>query len=101
MVTEDDRYPLPHIHDFNGKLAGMKIFFVIDLVRNESDVPKTAIVMPFGVFEFLRMPFGIKYAAQAFQQLKAGILREVEFVFVYLDDILVASPNEETHKLHL
>lgn len=27
MVTKDDRYPLPHIHDCNGRLAGMKFFF--------------------------------------------------------------------------
>ena len=47
------------------------------------------------------MPFGLKNVAQAFQRLMDGILREVEFIFVYLDDILVASPDEETHKTHL
>ena len=30
-VTEDDRYPLPHIQDFNGRLAGMTVFSVVDL----------------------------------------------------------------------
>ena len=105
VVTRDDRYPLPHIHDFNGKLAGMKVFSMVDLVRGfhqipmaDQDVPKTAIITPFGLFEFLRMPFGLKNAAQAFQRLMDGILREVEFIFVYLDDILVASPDEETNK---
>ena len=47
------------------------------------------------------MLFGLKNAAQAFQRLMDGILREVDFAFVYLDDILVASPDEETHKSHL
>jgi hypothetical protein len=56
---------------------------------------KTAIITPFGLYEFLRMPFGLKNAAQAFQRLMDGVLRGVDFVFVYLDDILVASSSAE------
>ena len=47
------------------------------------------------------MPFGQKNAAHAFQRLMDGILREVNFAFVYLDDILVASPDADTHAAHL
>ena len=61
------------------------------------DVPKTAIITPFGLFEFVQMPFGLKNAAQAFQQMMDGILRGVDCVFVYLDDILVASPDPQSH----
>ena len=108
VITHDDRYPLPHIHDFNGRLAGMEVFSVVDLVRGfhqipmvAEDIPKTAIITPFGLFEFLRMPFGLKNAAQAFQRLMNGILREVTYAFVYLDDILVASPDHQSHREHL
>ena len=107
-VTTDDRYPLPHIQDFNGRLSGMSIFSVVDLVKGfhqipmaAEDIPKTAIITPFGLFEFLRMPFGLKTAAQAFQRLMDGMLRHISFAFVYLDDILVASPDPEKHKEHL
>ena len=105
-MTADDRYPLPHIQDFNARLAGTKLFSVIDLVKGfhqipmaPEDVPKTTIITPFGLFEFLRMPFGLKNAAQAFQRLMDGLLRHVSFAFVYLDDILVASatPVSYTH----
>lgn len=58
------QYPLPHIHDFNSKLAGMTVFSVVDLVRGfhqipmaPEDVPKMAIITPFGLFEFLKVAF--------------------------------------------
>ena len=67
----------------------------------EADIPKTAIITPFGLFEFLRMPFGLKNSAQAFQRLMDGVLRGLPFVFVYLDDILVASPSMSDHLRHV
>ena len=47
------------------------------------------------------MPFGLKNTAQAFQRLMDGMLPHIYFAFVYLDDILVASPSPESHKKHL
>ena len=69
-----------------------------------ADIPKTAVITPFGLFEFLRMPFGLKNAAQAFQRLMDQVCRGLEeFLFVYLDDILVGSskPTEHLHHLRL
>ena len=67
----------------------------------EEDVPKTAVTTLFGLFEFLRMPFGLKNAAQTFQRLMDSICQPFDFVFVYLDDILVASSTQAEHKNHL
>uniref|UniRef100_A0A3Q2WY89 Gypsy retrotransposon integrase-like protein 1 n=1 Tax=Haplochromis burtoni TaxID=8153 RepID=A0A3Q2WY89_HAPBU len=47
------------------------------------------------------MPFGLKGAAQTFQPLMDSVLRGLPFVFVYLDDILVASSSKEQHMFHL
>ncbi|GFO36114.1 Pol polyprotein [Plakobranchus ocellatus] len=66
-----------------------------------SSTPKTAVVTLFGLWEFLRMPFGLKNAAQSFQRLMDGILRDIPFAFLYLDDILVASRSSQEHAQHL
>ena len=47
------------------------------------------------------MPFGLKNAAQTFQRLMDGILHGIPFIFIYLDDILVASHTDQEHEAHL
>lgn len=66
-----------------------------------ADVPKITVITPFGLYEFLTMPFGLRNAAQTFQQHMDNTLRELNFTFCYLDDILVASSNEQEHLQHL
>lgn len=78
-ASTPDRYPLPHIQDFT----------------------KTAVTTPFGLFEFVVMPFGLRNAAQTFQRLMNSVLSGLDFCFCYLDDILIASSNESEHINHL
>ena len=65
------------------------------------DIKKMAIIAPFGLFEYLRMPFGMKNSAQAFQRLMDQVFGDLQFAFVYLDHILIASHSEEEHRQHL
>jgi hypothetical protein len=75
LVTEPDVYPLPNMLDFAAKAAGCMVFSKIDLRKgyhqnsvNPEDVQKTAITTPFGLFEYKRMPFGLRNAGPCFQR---------------------------------
>ena len=102
--TTDDRYPVRTLQDFTSELHGKSIFSKIDLMKGyhqipvaDDDVRKTAVITPFGLFVFPRTPFGLKNAGQDFQRLMDEILGDVPRVFVYIDDILVASDNLQQH----
>ncbi len=62
----------------------------------------TAVITPFGLFEFLCMPFGLRNAGQSFQRFMDQVLCGLEgFCFDYVDDLLVASSSREEHIRHL
>lgn len=109
-VTIKNRYPLPRIDDLLDQVQGAKVFSKIDLrsgyyqVRIAAqDVEKTAFRTRYGHYEFLVMPFGLTNAPATFMALTNDVFREYldRFVIVYLDDILVYSPDEATHAQHL
>jgi hypothetical protein len=66
-----------------------------------SDIQKTAITTPFGLFEFPFMSFGLRNAAQTFLRFMDEVLKGLDFCFSNLDDILVFSRSLVGHERHL
>ena len=109
-ITIRDSYPLPLINDMLEHLAKGKVFSKLDLrsaynlVRiKEGDEYKTAFNCKYGHFEYLVMPFGLKNAPAVFQHFINDVLEDFlgKFVFCYIDDIIIFSPDLETHYEHL
>jgi Reverse transcriptase (RNA-dependent DNA polymerase)/RNase H-like domain found in reverse transcriptase/Retroviral aspartyl protease len=109
-MTVKNRYPLPLISELLDRLGSARVFTKIDLrgaynlVRiKPGDEWKTAFRTRFGHFEYLVMPFGLTNAPAVFQDLMNAIFRDVLdiFVIIYLDDILVFSPDQEAHDKHV
>lgn len=81
-VTIPDAYPIPHLNDVQWMLRDKQIFTTLDLERayhqipmEECDIVKTAIITPFGLFEFPRMSFGLRNASRTFQRYIDQILQ--------------------------
>ena len=105
--TRKDAYPLPRIEEALDSLKGATLFSSIDLAQgyhqvaiDEADIPKTAFrAGTGGLFEYLRMPFGLSNAPATFQRLMEAVMGDLNFsaLLLYLDDILVFSKTYEEH----
>ncbi|GBL89877.1 Transposon Ty3-I Gag-Pol polyprotein [Araneus ventricosus] len=106
--TIPDRYPIPRIEDFHHILKQTKIFSKIDLLRLtfrfqllKKTNKETAIITPFGLYEFNVMSFGLRNAPSTFQRFINEVFFRLDFFFAYLYDILVTSSTEDEHSEHL
>ena len=100
--------PLPKIDEIYARLKGSNIYSMFDMrsgyyhmVLSEESRPKSAFVSSFGKWEFKRCSFGVAQAPAYFQRLVNEVLSGLTFAFGYLDNILVFSPDMETHLEHL
>ena len=64
-------------------------------------IPKTAFNLPFGKYEYVKVPFGLGQGPAYFQELKTGILKDFDFAIAYLVDIIIFSRTAEEHLSHI
>ncbi len=104
--TRRDTYSLPRIEESLDALSGACWFSTLDLASGynqvavaEKDKQKTAFCIPFGLFEYNHLPYGLSNGPSTFQRLMERIFSDESFqsVLLYLDDVIVFSSTVEQH----
>lgn len=68
---------------------------------NPEDIQNTAVITHFGLSEYNVMTFDLRNAGQTFQRYFFQVLGDLDYVFTYIDDILIDSSSPAEHELHL
>ena len=109
--TKNDAYPLPQMQEQMESMMGAQHFSGIDLksgfwqvkMAEESHQYTTFTVGSMGVYEFLRMLFGLYNAPATFQWLIQECLGELNLthVLIYLDNVMIFSQIPKEHLIRL
>ena len=109
--TKKDAYPLPCMQETMESMVGTRHFSCMDLksrfwkvqMDEESRQYTAFTVGSMGLYEVLRMPYGLCNAPAMFQHLMQNCLGELNLTYtlIYLDNVIIYSKTEEEHLVRL
>ncbi|TFY58379.1 hypothetical protein EVJ58_g6460 [Rhodofomes roseus] len=109
-ITVPDEFPIPRQTEILQALSGAQVLSSLDALSGftqltvaEADREKTAFRTHRGLFQFKRLPFGLRNGPSAFQRVMQGVLAPYLWLFtlVYIDDVVVYSKSWQEHVSHL
>ena len=109
-ATIPDEFPIPRQSDILASLSGAQVLSSLDALSGftqlelaDEDIEKTAFRTHRGLFQFKRLPFGLRNGPSIFQRVMQNILAPYLWIFclVYIDDIVIYSKSYEEHISHL
>ena len=110
-MTPKDAFVNPPCEEGLELLGGHKYFTTLDMksaywtipMEDDGSIEKTAFITSQGLFEFLRMPFGLKNAGAAYCRYASQVFAGLRWqnLLSYVDDQLVFSMTFEDHIEHL
>ncbi|KAG7485602.1 hypothetical protein JOB18_014053 [Solea senegalensis] len=104
-VSKFDAYPMPRVDELLDRLGTARFFTTLDLTKGYWQIPlslesreKTAFSTPYGLYQFVTLPFGLFGAPATFQRLMDRVLRpHSAYAAAYLDDVIIHSETWEQH----
>ena len=102
-VTSGDGYPIPSVSNILDALSGGNLFGKLDLASgywqvlvNPEHKHKTAFSTHLGLYEFLRMPYGLKTAPHTFQRILNSVFSDFlyQWLIIYIDDCIIWSSDQ-------
>lgn len=104
QVAKLDRYPVPRVDDLFATLSRGRLYTKLDLshayqqlLLDDESKKYVVINTTKGLFRYTRLPYGISSAPGIFQREMEHLFQGIPGVVVYLDDILVAGEDEQSH----
>ena len=102
-------FSIPKIQEMLQKMCGFQWATALDLnmgyyhiVLDPDACKYCTVVLPWGKYEYLRLPMGLCNSPDIFQEKMSELVSGLEFARAYIDDLLIITNNDfQKHLEHL